>query len=146
MSKRVPVKSDEVQGIILRGYEKLEAARFVLLKITDPVAARRWLGELANDLTSAKVKPDNRAVNIAFTWTGWHKLGVPDEKTPAIEIRRDKSGHTDLVLNLISASFTLDKPRTVTFAFQATPVKPMHDGWRMDPWWTGDSCALRRGG
>ena len=55
MSKPVPVKRDEVQGIILRGYEKLEAARFVLLKITDPVAARRWLGELANDLTSAKV-------------------------------------------------------------------------------------------
>ena len=77
MSKLVPL--DEVQGIILRGYDKLEAARFVLLKVTDPAAARRWLGELAGDLTSAKNKPEKRAVNVAFTWSGLVKLGVPDE-------------------------------------------------------------------
>jgi hypothetical protein len=45
----------------------------------------------------------------------------------------------DLVLNLISSEATLDKPRTITFAFQASPVKQMHSGWREDKWWTGDT-------
>ncbi len=99
---------------------------------------------------------------IPYLWIGNSRAGlcwfadsdegwVPDEKTPAIEVRRDKSGHTDLVLNLISSNFTIDKPRSITFAFQATPVKPIHEGWRMDPWWTGDSfkdfaCVEPKGG
>ena len=32
---------DEVQGIILRGYELLKVARFVLLTIADPITASR---------------------------------------------------------------------------------------------------------
>ena len=55
------------------------------------------------------------------------------------------------MLNLISSNFTIDQPRTITFAFQATPVKPIRDGWRMDTWSTGDSfkdwCFVKpRGG
>ncbi len=66
---------------------------------------------------------------------GW----VPDDKTPAIEIRRDGNDHVDLVLNLIGSKYTIDHPRTITMAFQATPVKPIREGWRMDTWSTGDS-------
>jgi hypothetical protein len=66
---------------------------------------------------------------------GW----MPNNDVPAIEIRRDSSKSTDLVLNLISAPATLDKPRTIVFALQATPVKPFPQGWRMDSWWTGDT-------
>jgi hypothetical protein len=66
---------------------------------------------------------------------GW----VPSNTKPAIEVRRDSARSTDLVLNLIGEKFTLNAPRTITFAFQATPVKPMPAHWRMDTWWTGDS-------
>ena len=66
---------------------------------------------------------------------GWD----PNDKVPAIEIRRDGPNSTDLVLNLISADATLDKPRTIVFAFQASPVKPMAPQWRMDSWWCGDT-------
>jgi len=66
---------------------------------------------------------------------GW----VPNNAVPAIEVRRDSKQSTDLVLNLISSDFELNAPRTITFAFQATPVKPMQPHWRMDTWWTGDS-------
>jgi hypothetical protein len=99
---------------------------------------------------------------IPYLWAGNARAGicwfadsdqgwVPAEKTPAIEFRRDGNGSTDLVLNLISSKFTIDKPRTITFAFQATPVKTMHEGWRMDPWWTGDTfkdfaCVEPKGG
>jgi hypothetical protein len=66
---------------------------------------------------------------------GW----APNNDTPAIEVRRDSADSTDLVLNLVSAPLTLDAPRTVSFAFQASPVKPLHKGWRMDSWWTDDT-------
>lgn len=66
---------------------------------------------------------------------GW----VPNDTTPALEIRRDTPASTDLVLNLISSPFTLDKPRTITFGLQASPVKKPHAKWRMDSWWCGDT-------
>jgi hypothetical protein len=87
---------------------------------------------------------------IPYVWLGNDKAGLcwfadgdagwsPNNKTPAIEIRRDADDHVDLVLNLISAPETLTDARTIIFAFEATPVKPLREGWRMDTWSTGDS-------
>ncbi|MBA3707333.1 MAG: hypothetical protein H0W83_00770 [Planctomycetes bacterium] len=87
---------------------------------------------------------------VPYVWLGNDRRGLcwfadsdqgwaPDARTPAIEIRRDGPTSTDLVLNLVSSPMVIDQPRTITFAFQATPVKPMHPGWRMDTWWTNDS-------
>jgi hypothetical protein len=66
---------------------------------------------------------------------GW----LPNDQTPAIEIQRNAKGRVDLVFNLISSAATLDAPRTITFALQASPVKQMHQGWREDKWWCGDT-------
>ncbi len=66
---------------------------------------------------------------------GWE----PSNSTPAIEVRRDSKASTDLVFNLVSSSAMLSEPRSLKFAFQATPVKALRSGWRMDSWWTGDS-------
>jgi hypothetical protein len=78
---------------------------------------------------------------------GWE----PNDNTPAIEIRRDATDHVDLVLNLVSSDVVLNHPRKITFAFEATPVKPLQPGWRMETWSTGDSfqdfCQVQpRGG
>jgi hypothetical protein len=80
------------------------------------------------------------SADSGFCWfadsdQGW----TPNNNVPAIEIRRDKPGQTMMVMNLISAPETISAPRTVTFALQATPVKPMHEKWRMDSWWCGDT-------
>jgi Dyp-type peroxidase family len=74
---KVPVTMDDVQGIILRGYEKLPLARFVMLKIGDPAAARVWLKSLSGEITSARTKPTARAVNVAFTHAGLEQFGLP---------------------------------------------------------------------
>ncbi len=66
---------------------------------------------------------------------GW----VPSDTNPAMEIQRNKKGQVELVLNIVSEPFTLDKPRTLTFGLQASPVKPMHERWREDKWWCGDT-------
>ena len=87
---------------------------------------------------------------IPYVWVGSPKGGlcffadsdegwVPSDATPAIEIRRDGRRRVDLILNLISETVTVEAPRKITFAFQASPVKPMHKQWRMDSWWCGDT-------
>lgn len=79
--------------------------------------------------------PDAGLAWFADSDEGW----VPNNDVPAFELRRDRSDSLDLVFNLISSDFTIDAPRTIVFAFQATPVKPIHKGWRMDSWWCGDT-------
>lgn len=58
---------------------------------------------------------------------GW----VPSDNTPAFEVVRVDEVTTNFVFNLISDPFSLHGPRTIVFALQATPVKPlpadMHD-------------------
>src|SRR5262249_40035591 len=57
------VPLDQVQGIILRGYELLQAARFLLLGLGERAGARRWLQQLLPHIHSAKHRPTERAVN-----------------------------------------------------------------------------------
>src|SRR5690606_22458476 len=65
---------DDVQGIIVRGYGKLEDACYVLLEVIDPAAARAWLGQLP--VTDGRVDPHDRALNIAFSHAGLARLGL----------------------------------------------------------------------
>ena len=72
---------DDIQGLIFSAYVHLECAAYLLLRVTDAAAARKWVAQLANEVTNA-VKPpkDNRPpvnINIAFTATGLARLGVP---------------------------------------------------------------------
>jgi len=87
---------------------------------------------------------------IPYVWLGSTKGGLcwfadsdegwmPNDEVPAIEIQRNRAGEVDLVFNLVSAAATLDAPRTITFALQASPVKAMPPRWREENWWCGDT-------
>ena len=65
---------------------------------------------------------------------GW----VPSSTTPAIELVRSGKS-VEMVFNLISEAFTIDAPRTITFAFQASPAKALKGAWRTNRWWCGDT-------
>lgn len=71
-----PVPLDQVQGIVLRGYEYLEEARFVLLEIPNAEAGKAWLRGLVGRVTDARDKPLEWAVNVAFTAPGLQRLGL----------------------------------------------------------------------
>lgn len=70
----------DIQGIIRRGYGKMESAHFVLLEIEDAAAAKRWLGQLVDEgkIRDAIEPPaeTDTCVNVAFTQTGFNKLGL----------------------------------------------------------------------
>jgi Dyp-type peroxidase family len=64
----------DIQGLVARGYGNLPAARFLLLSIGEPAAARRWLG--AVPVTRGDERPEDVAVNVALTSSGLERLGL----------------------------------------------------------------------
>jgi len=86
----------DVQALVRRGLGNMPHASYALLrrkdKPADKAAARRWLGALADEITTGDLVGDNpdksaippgRYVNVAFTRTGLEKLGLSET-----EIRR----------------------------------------------------------
>jgi Dyp-type peroxidase family len=69
----------DIQGLVVRGYGNLPAACYVLIEIPDSAVAgaRNWLGWLPSELNTAQLRPDDSAANVAFTYAGLKKLGVP---------------------------------------------------------------------
>jgi Dyp-type peroxidase family len=70
----------DIQGFVLRGYN-LPFARFVFLRVEDPVRARNLIGRLLPGITTGQRwdagKPES-TVNIAFTHAGLTALALPD--------------------------------------------------------------------
>ena len=78
--ERGAVQLADVQGNILCGYgRKYGYGVFLFLRIRDPAAARRWIAELAERVTSAEpwARPPQRTLNVAFTAKGLRRLGIP---------------------------------------------------------------------
>jgi hypothetical protein len=87
---------------------------------------------------------------VPYIWVGAEERGlsvfgendrgwITDHKRPLQEMSREDDT-LSLVLNLISVPATIDKSRTITVGFQATPVKPMPEDWRR--WVYGAGCWL----
>ena len=83
----------DVQGLVVRGYT-MPFARHLLLRIDDPVAARRLLGSLVDgsaaglQVTSGvpwDVKPDC-CLNLAVTAAGLRALQVPPASLASAEL------------------------------------------------------------
>lgn len=66
----------DIQGLVISAYAHLHCATYVLLRVTDGAAARRWLGQLAADVTTAAGKQERASVNVAFTRAGLEQLGL----------------------------------------------------------------------
>ena len=54
---------------------------------------------------------------------------VLDDKTPTVELVRE-GGVLNMRVNFITRPGPLKRPRTIVFGLQATPTKPMPQGWR----------------
>jgi Dyp-type peroxidase family len=95
---------DDVQNLVSSGYPRHESARHLLLRITDPVPARRWLARVADEIPTAgwaggyvdrleyetlersaprsesgNVSP-GFAVHVALSYAGLARLGLPESE------------------------------------------------------------------
>jgi len=86
---------------------------------------------------------------IPYLWVGGPAAGLcwfadsdrgwaPSNTTPAIDLVRSGQ-RLEMVFHLISEACTIDAPRTITFAFQASPAKALSGAWRTNRWWCGNT-------
>src|SRR5579859_4896905 len=79
---------DDMQGLIARGYDSLNASRYILLQIADADLAKKYYKDLADNYISRADKSNEpeltenrdpkRAVHLAFTHHGLKQLGLPE--------------------------------------------------------------------
>ena len=75
----------DVQGLVRSGYKHLPNAVYVLFRIADAAWARGFLASLLPDVTRAREKPGDRALNIAFSCGGLRILaGLNDAQVPSV--------------------------------------------------------------
>jgi len=84
----------DMQGFIARGYGNLPAASYLVLTLEEGTAARAWLEGLIPRVTPADVRPDARALHVAFTSDGLRALGL-DETSLQSFSREFWEGMTD---------------------------------------------------
>lgn len=70
------LESRDIQGLVISGYGHLPCATYMLLRVTDHVAARRWLGQIVAEITTADGRQERASVNVAFTREGLEHLGL----------------------------------------------------------------------
>jgi Dyp-type peroxidase family len=67
----------EIQGIVMSGYGDLHCASYMMLRVTDAAAARRWLGSLLDQITTSEPPPQTvKSLNVAITCRGLKNLGL----------------------------------------------------------------------
>jgi len=72
------IEKEDMQGLIVRSYKKLQVARFMLLSIQDAPQAKKYLKSIIPQVTTAATSPDHFALQLAFTSPGLKKFGLPD--------------------------------------------------------------------
>ncbi|HJU28609.1 MAG TPA: hypothetical protein VJ718_05535, partial [Candidatus Binataceae bacterium] len=81
LALRIDLDRADVQGILASGYDHLNHARFVVMRVQDGGRAREWLASVVDQVTTAAhrrgsdAKPDC-CFNLAFTASGLAALGV----------------------------------------------------------------------
>ena len=61
------LERDDIQGLVFSGYSQMHEARYLLLEVLDPPSARRWLGRLADRVTTARGPGTAHCVQVALT-------------------------------------------------------------------------------
>jgi len=79
VAELTPADMKDIQGFVVSGYAHLSCVSYSLLRIDDKVAARRWLGNLANEITTSEGKQEHSCLNVALTHQGLAKLGLADD-------------------------------------------------------------------
>jgi len=82
--QQLAIEKGDIQGIVLYAYSQLPAAAYLLLKITDAAAAKKWLGQMATQVapankSKASIKSLEPCINLSISKSGLKKLGLEEE-------------------------------------------------------------------
>ncbi|MEP6636759.1 MAG: peroxidase, partial [Acidobacteriota bacterium] len=79
MAELKPEEMKDIQGFVISGYAHLPCVSYHLLHVNDAPAARRWLGQLLNEVTTSEGKVFISCTNVAVTHHGLKRLGLDAE-------------------------------------------------------------------
>jgi Dyp-type peroxidase family len=71
-----PEDLEDIQGIVMSGYGDLHCASYLMLRITEAKAARRWLGSLTDHIATSEHPQKGTSLNLAITHRGLAQLGL----------------------------------------------------------------------
>ena len=74
-----PVDYDDIQGLVRFGYPRLKQACFLLLRVTNPEAARAWIAQAPVTSATKLESPPETALHIAFTSAGLRALDLAED-------------------------------------------------------------------
>src|SRR5688500_12410814 len=111
---------DDIQGLLSRGYGRLRAARFLVLRFGEAPAARAWLGATAAAVTPATEDPHERALQLALTSTGLQKLGLTAGSLHGLS-NEFREGMTTPHRQRVLGDFTQDDPSRWRWGGTLTP-------------------------
>jgi Dyp-type peroxidase family len=80
---KTPLAVRGAQGLLATGFGTLLSASYLLVEFGPADPTRRWLGQLAERVTSAEGKVAE-AVQLALTFPGLRHLGLPDAATSGL--------------------------------------------------------------
>lgn len=73
------VEYSDVQGWTKYGFHSLVQAKYFLLTVRNPRAAADWLSSMAVTTAEYRKDPPDTALQVAFTYQGMLRMGVPKE-------------------------------------------------------------------
>lgn len=73
-----PVELDDIQGLLRFGHGQLKISRFLLLQVTDPASARRWLSQAPLSTAQVQNPKPEVALHLAFSASGLRALGLQE--------------------------------------------------------------------
>jgi len=76
MAELKPEDMQDIQGFVISGYAHLPCVSYHLLRVNDPEAARSWLAQLVNEITTSEGKELISCLNLALTHNGLGRLGL----------------------------------------------------------------------
>ncbi len=71
-----PEDMKDIQGFVMSGYAHLPCVSYLLLSVNDAPAARVWIGQILNEVTTSEGKEFISCLNVALTHHGLKRLGL----------------------------------------------------------------------
>lgn len=79
MTQKTELELEDIQGFIVRGYQKMGHARYYGLAVEDAAKTKHWLNGLSKDVTTCVDNSGEHCLNIAFSISGLRRLGMKKE-------------------------------------------------------------------
>jgi Dyp-type peroxidase family len=117
----VTLETDDMQGLLARGFGSLHFASFLLLGVTEASAAGHTLAGWAGQLTTAANKPQKIAVNLALTAAGVEAL-APEIAASGVFSEQFATGMTTNYRSRLLGDVGEDDPSGWSWGGPASPA------------------------